>query len=414
MATPEGWSEAHIRELLDLETPGFWGSEPVGDGDTRVVRATNLRAGSVDLSYSNVALRSFPERKRDQKRLRNGDIVLERSGGGPKQPVGRVAIFEKDDDSFSVSNFMQLLRPKLSRVVPRWLAYALHRLHVTGVTEQLQQATTGIRNLNYQDYLAVTLPLPPLSEQRRIAAILSSVDEIIEKTEAVIAQLQVVKKALMQKLLTPPSGGDSGAWRAAALGDCVCEDRPICYGILMPGTGHPAGVPVVKVKNIRDGVIAEGGLLLTSPAIDEQYRRSRIRGGDLLVTIRGTTGRIARVPATLTGANITQDSARLSIRDGICADYVFHVLAGEDLQQQIRDHTRGQAVQGINIGDVRKLRLQLPPYAKQVQIAGVLSDLDTRAAAERNVLATLRSAKASLAASLLSGELRVIPDRVST
>src|SRR5437870_5197303 len=85
--------------------------------------------------------------------------------------------------------------------------------------------------------------------------------------------------------------------------------------ILMPGRGFRGGVPVIKVKDIRDGKVDTSDLLLTDPKIDEAYFRSRVRPGDLLFTIRGTVGRTALVPPTLEAANITQDTARIALSD---------------------------------------------------------------------------------------------------
>ena len=98
------------------------------------------------------------------------------------------------------------------------------------------------------------------------------------------------------------------------LDDLIDDDRPITYGILKPGTGFAGGIPVVKVKDMRDGIIDESDLLLTSPDIDQAYQRSKLRAGDLLISIRGSIGRMAEVPDSLQDANITQDTARLSVK----------------------------------------------------------------------------------------------------
>src|SRR4051812_37533307 len=90
--TPEGWSPKSLAELISEHTPGFWGEAAGGQNEIAVLRSTNLRNdGRLDLS--DIARRTFPPNKLDQKRLLPGDILLERSGGGPKQPVGRVALF---------------------------------------------------------------------------------------------------------------------------------------------------------------------------------------------------------------------------------------------------------------------------------------------------------------------------------
>jgi type I restriction enzyme S subunit len=272
------------------------------------------------------------------------------------------------------------------------------------------------------DFAALRFPLPPLPEQRKIAAILSSVDGAIEGTQVVIDQLQVVKKAMMADLLTRGIPGRHKTFRMTEIGEvpvdwevvqldaCIESGRPICYGILMPGQGHPGGVPVVKVKNIRNGVVDTTDLLLTSPEIDRQYARSRLRPNDVLLTIRGTTGRLARVPAELADANITQDTARLTIRTDISTNYIFYCLQSEASQRQIQEHTRGQAVKGINIGDVRLLRLPVPGREEQEQIVAVFQAMALCDEQNRLELAALRSTKSALMSVLLTGEVRVRVD----
>jgi type I restriction enzyme S subunit len=277
------------------------------------------------------------------------------------------------------------------------------------------------QNLNTGIVAATEILLPPLAEQRKIAAMLSSVDEAIEKTQAVIDQVQVVKKALMQELLTrglpgrhkkfkqTEIGEIPESWELRLLNDLIDQNRPICYGILKPGKGHPNGIPVVKVKDIRHGEIDDSALLLTTPELDYEYRRSRLRGGDILLTIRGTTGRLAIVPPHLGDANITQDTARIAVTSEHSRDYVRFALEAPMLQLQIAANTVGQAVQGINIGAVRKLLIPVPPQDEQVGIATTFTGIAQRLSRENASLAALRELKQSLMSVLLTGELRVTP-----
>jgi type I restriction enzyme, S subunit len=310
----------------------------------------------------------------------------------------------------------QLLRPSSSALDSKFLYYAL--------------SAVPLANLGYSRHFkllkeaTVRYPLS-LPEQRKIAAILSSLDEVIERMEAEAAQVRVVASIFLGRVFETDLAGKENvvpgapirhgafSWEVVPLDECVDRDRPICYGILMPGRGFSGGIPVVKVKNIRDGRIDTRDLLLTSPEIEARYRRSRLKAGDVLLTIRGTTGRLAVVPPELEGANITQDTARVAVRKGVASDYIYTVLQSPDLQRQIREHTRGQAVKGINIGDVRRLRLPLPSYKEQKMIATTArSFAECREAMAANLNA-LRTLKRALASHLLSGEIRVIPEGVA-
>ena len=264
------------------------------------------------------------------------------------------------------------------------------------------------------------------AEQAKIAEVLSTVDRAIEATEALIAKQQRIKTGLLQDLLTrghdehgnlrseqthkfkdSPLGRIPVEWELRNLGQCVRADAPICYGILMPGQGVDNGVPVIKVKDIVGGRIVQDNILLTDRQIDRQYRRSRLRSGDLVITIRGTTGRLAVVPPELDGANITQDTARVRLSDDHSARFCFYCLQSESAQAQIELHTIGQAVKGINIGDVKRLLLAMPSLHEQERLADRFEGLERTTYATSRALAKLKSTKAGLMKDLLTGDRRV-------
>jgi type I restriction enzyme, S subunit len=113
----------------------------------------------------------------------------------------------------------------------------------------------------------------------------------------------------------------------------------------------------------------------TSPKMDGEFRRSRLRPGDVLLSIRGTVGRLIVIPKALDGANITQDSARLSIQPAANRDYVLWYLRSEVAQSRMKRATKGVAVRGINIGDVRALQVPLPPRDEQDEIVWRIASL---------------------------------------
>lgn len=152
------------------------------------------------------------------------------------------------------------------------------------------------------------------------------------------------------------------------LGDLVDPESPICYGILKPGRHHPGGVPVVAVRDIVRGQVQTASLLRAAPDIESKYRRSRLKSGDILLSIRGTTGKVALVPHMLDGANVTRDTARIRISCPQRREYVFHVLQSDLVQRQIESLRIGQAVKGINIRDVKELTFLVPESEDELAI----------------------------------------------
>lgn len=157
-------------------------------------------------------------------------------------------------------------------------------------------------------------------------------------------------------------------WKVVALRDLCIPGRPITYGILKPGPELENGIPYIRVADFPGNKLNLSNIKKTSSEIDEQFRRSRLIAGDLLLSIRGSVGRLIEIPPELDGANITQDTARLSISKRISSRYVYFGLLSEDLQGRMRAATRGVAVRGINIGDVRALQVPLPCRLEQDEI----------------------------------------------
>ena len=186
------------------------------------------------------------------------------------------------------------------------------------------------------------------------------------------------------------------AGKTIPLDDLVKDDRPITYGILKPGTGFSGGVPVVKVKDMRDGKIDQSDLLLTTPEIDYQYRRSRLLAGDLLISIRGSVGRMAEVPKNLENANITQDTARLTIKPEYNKVYVRGVLESYPIQRDMEKNIRGVAVKGINIGYLRSLGIPVCDREQQDALAALYEQSDKSKLAAQQALADLTAAQKAL------------------
>ena len=193
-------------------------------------------------------------------------------------------------------------------------------------------------------------------------------------------------------------------WTWASLEQLTRGDRLVQYGILKPGKDHPGGVPYVKVMNMREDRIDVDGLRRTTPEIATKYARASLAKGDLLLSIRGTYGRVAEVPDVLEGGNITQDSVRIAPAPEVDRDFLALCLRSPASQAFFHSVAKGAAVQGVNVRDVRKTPIPLPPLQEQIAIVeavderlsvadSVAAELDRqRARADRLRQATLKDA----------------------
>ncbi|UCD58085.1 MAG: restriction endonuclease subunit S [Candidatus Hydrogenedentota bacterium] len=140
--------------------------------------------------------------------------------------------------------------------------------------------------------------------------------------------------------------------------------------------------------------------------IDTAYKRSKLLCGDLLLSIRGSVGDVTKIPPNLDGANITQDTARLRIKDTYTSNFLIHALKGSSVNRQIKLNTIGQAVKGVNIAEVRRLIVPLPPLPEQKKIAEILSAWDEAIEQTRNLINAKKLLKKALMQQLLNGRRR--------
>lgn len=197
------WSEIRLNELIDHTIGGVWGGEAGSDEvDVLIVRSTEFtKKGYLD--FDTGVNRSIKRSQLKSRELGHGDILLEKSGGGPDQPVGRVVfVTSKIPPRTVCSNFVQLIRPNRELVDPLFLFHLMWRWHAINRTLEFQAQTTGIRNLRTPDYLEQVVQLPPLLEQRRIVALISEFDNFMELIESTQIYIKKLRSGLLSKLLS--------------------------------------------------------------------------------------------------------------------------------------------------------------------------------------------------------------------
>ena len=200
------WNETEI-PVVDSEhfetLNGLWKGKKEPFVEAGVIRNTNFTPSGV-IDYSNVAYLDVEAKKFSKRRLEPGDIILERSGGGPKQPVGRVVFFDREDGDFSFSNFTSAVRVKDKATFdPRFVFYRLMELYQSGQTEDIQRRTTGIRNLDFTAYKErARFPRIPLPEQKKIAHILSTIQQKVDNAQSKKSKLQDIFRTLLHELMT--------------------------------------------------------------------------------------------------------------------------------------------------------------------------------------------------------------------
>jgi type I restriction enzyme S subunit len=250
---------------------------------------------------------------------------------------------------------------------------------------------------------AIEIPLPPLEEQRRIARILDATDALRRRRREALALLDTLPGAIFAEMfgdpLVEPSDHD-----LRPLEEFVDPDRKITYGILKPGPDTAGGVPYIRVLDMKDGTVILSDLKRTTDEIAQSYRRASLRPGDLLMSIRGHVGRTATVPENCDGANITQDTARLALVKAI-PEFIEGYLLLPSVQHWMAQRTKGVAVKGINLGDLKKLPVPMLPFGQQDEFRKARKRVLNQRNKTAAHLSKLETLFASLQSRAFAGEL---------
>lgn len=196
-------------------------------------------------------------------------------------------------------------------------------------------------------------------------------------------------------------------WDEKALGALTKEDKPIVYGIVQAGPDTPDGVPYIRSTDVGGSVVPTAGLLRTTKEIAKKYKRSVVQKDDLVFSLRGNIGATSKVPAELEGANLTQGTARLALKECALSDYVRYALAGYGVRRLVDSWAKGSTFREITIEDLRKVPVPHPSGPERRQIASILSTCDEAIEKTGALIDAKNRQKKALMQQLLTGKKRL-------
>lgn len=406
MRTPEGWRRARLGEISEILIGGtparnnlaYWDSDKLGQNRWAAISDLKGRFLSNTAEY----ITDLGVQKSNVKLIPRGTPVM-----SFKLSIGRTALTEI---ALYTNEAIAAFLPRES-FDPVFLAYALPLAVDQGA--EADQAVKG-KTLNKAKLNELSLVLPPLLEQKKIAAILSSVDEAIEATQVVVEQLQVIKKAMMGELLTRGIPGRHSRFKKTEIGEV-----PEGWGVVR--LDEVASIERGKFSHrprndprfyggqypfIQTGdVAASGGRIrrYSQTLNDDGLRVSRMfPAGTIVITIAaniGDTG-IAMMPVAF-------PDSLVGIQAGDDVDNRFLELVLRTRKEGLDKAAPQNAQKNINLETLRPLLIQVPSKEEQEEIAEVFESVDVRLIRETEYLEALRETKAALLSVLLTGEMRV-------
>lgn len=399
-----------IDKLLVEKITGEWGNEPNDDYYIKVIRTTNFTDdGFVD--FSDVAKRDIPVDVVQRKKLKNGDIILEKSGGSDNRPVGRVIIFnnERENEAFLCNNFTQVLRFDTKRIFPLYALYYLLHLHSKGVTERYQNKTTGIRNLQTSSYLQQKMPVPYLVVQKEIATILAKAQSVIQKRKEAIQLADEYLKSVFLEMF-----GDLKINRNKFQEVCVADLCDPTDGIKC----GPFGTQLHREDFIREGVplwgikhVNKRFQLPTSEYISEDKAKEleaySLSPGDIVMTRKGTVGNCAIYPDSMQKGIMHSDLLRIRARhEKINPVYLtFQLQNSKNIEHQITVISSGAIMAGINVQKLKAIKVIVPPTELQNKFAEAVRKVEALKNQQQKSLEELETTFNSLMQRAFKGEL---------
>lgn len=393
---------ARLGDVFKLQITGEWGNECAKDeAGTKVLRTTNFTSEGI-INYSDVVVRSISEDKIEKKKLYYGDIILEKSGGTEKTPVGRVVFCDESiqNDTYLCNNFTQVMRVNQMMAVPKYVFYFMWNLHYSGKTDLLQNKTTGIRNLQLKSYLKENFPLPLLNEQYKIVAVLDKVSDLILKRCNQLDKLNELVRSRFVEMFGDMANPKCRHPKYKLVDVCMDPDDIKCgpFGTQLNKDEYQTeGIAVWEIPQINSGFTNKPVHFLTIEKA-EQLKAYSIEPGDIAMSRKGNVGKCGLFPLDYESGIIHSDVLRIRVdnrRVNPCF-LMYQLHYSREIQRQIEMVSSGAIMAGINVTKLKQIKVHVPDLELQKQFASFVHQIDKSKSSIRKSLKKLETLKKSL------------------
>ena len=388
---PEEWECQKCKTILSANDGGVWGNDPIGDeNDKVVIRSTEQ---TVDGKWCIVepAFRDLSQVDYVKTRIIKDDLLITKSSGSDLH-IGKTTIA---DDYFTIhecyfSNFIQRIR--CDGFMPKLLWYLFNSSIIREQCVYLQNSTSGIGNINAGIIRNLYIPIPSVSEQRRIVFQLDAecarIDAVIEQTRASIEDYKKLKQAVITQAVTKgirpnrPMKDSDIPW----IGKCPEEwlVRPLkAYMDILPGYAFSSndfdtenGVPLLRGINVSPDSIRWNDTVYWNQPITEQLELYLLQNNDLVVGLdrpwisEGT--RVAFITDKDLPCLLLQRVCRIRPTKNIDIRFIYHAIAGKAFEEALSTETTGVSVPHISTKQIQEFIVALPDMSEQAEICDYL------------------------------------------
>lgn len=384
---PEHWAINQMKSGIKSLQNGIWGDEPTGGpDDVGCARVADFDRTRLVVEDPLPTLRSVPQEQRAYKNVRSGDLLLEKSGGGEQTTVGAMVQYLGESEVVC-SNFVASVKCK-EGVSARWLCYANNHLYSLGVNTRSIKQTTGIQNLDSNQYSAEPIAFPAYAEQQAIAARLdretTRIDALIAKKTCFIELLKEKRQALITQVVT--KGLDPNVKLKESGVEWLGEVpdhwslKPLKYispsltvGIVVNPSDYVTdeGLPFLYGGDIGEGKIYFDTARRISTSASERNSKTKLMAGDLVTVRVGAPGITAVVPPECEGGNCA--SVMLIRKGDFNSEWLCFLMNSRVVRYQVEVVQYGAAQEQFNIGHAVEFLVPTPPIEEQNRIVIALN-----------------------------------------
>ena len=382
---------AKLIEITGKALSGEWGiDDQTGEG-IPVLRTTNFtNEGVVD--YKNVVTRTITKKNIEEKFLRKGDIIIEKSGGSDKFPVGRVIYFEGEDNTYLFNNFTGLLRVKNQEIwYPRYVFYSLFANYRRGGTRMFENKTTGIHNLKLAHYISqYEVNEIVKEEQISVCDKLDKLYVIINEMKQQLRLLDDLIKARFVEMFGDLANPECSWDKCKFVDACADKDDIKCgpFGTQLSKDEYTtSGIAVWEIPQINTAFLSEPTHFLTEEKA-EQLNSYTIIPGDIAMSRKGNVGKCALFPNDYPDGIIHSDVLRIRVdRERLNPAFMGCQLHFSGfVTRQIELVSSGAIMAGVNVTKLKQIYVHVPPMDLQNQFADFVRQVDKSKVAVQKAL----------------------------
>ena len=399
----KGWQFKKLNDLCEFRN-GLWKGKNPPYQTVGVIRNTNFTKDGF-LDDSNIAYLEVEIKQYSTRKLYAGDLILEKSGGGPKQPVGRVILFDEEKGEFSFSNFTSIIRVRdRSTLLPKYLHKVLHFFYLSGVTESMQKNSTNIRNLQLKEYKEIEVPVPPIAEQKRIVAI---VDEVFEGIDSAIANAEknlANARELFESYLKAIFTRKGDDWVEKTVGEI---SKHSLGKMLDKRKNIGEFKPYLRNLNVRWFEFDLSDLLEMRFEEKERDKYTAIKG-DVMICEGGYPGRSA-IWEEDEPIYFQKAIHRVRFENPAHSKWFLYFIYLCDCNGDLREYFTGAGIQHFTGQSLHRFKLPVPPTSQTEKLTEIFDELREETqrleAIYQRKLAALNELKQSILQKAFSGEL---------